>query len=210
MRAGDARRGALRRLVARLLLVLLLVAPGRSVRAEGAAAIDGAPAADAVPAHEGAPTTDPIAPVDPADPDAAALADRIAALEAEREGIRLTGAIAGVAIGVLILQGGLSTIVSTQYNCPGYWNCSDETRWGLTAGSGAAIVVGAITLGLFGPRLSERLEKRRVLRHEIHRLRMEAGDAPSGVDGARAPTPRFDWGVAVDDERQALHATIRF
>jgi len=180
MQAGDARRSTLRRRVARLMLVLVLLAPARTGRAEEESSTD------------------------------AALEARIAALEDERERIALKGPIAGVAIGVLVLQGGLSTIVSAQYNCPGYWNCSDETRWGLTAGSGAAIVVGAITLALFGPRLSERLEARRALRLEIHRLRMEgARDRGEGI-GAREPKPSFDWGLAVDDRRQAIHATIRF
>lgn len=130
---------------------------------------------------------------------------RIQALQDERDRISLTGPIIGVAAGAVILQGGLSTIISTQYNCPGYWHCSDETRWGLTAGSGAAILVGAITLAIMGPRLSERLQARRELRLEIHRLRME-----SGAIGARKPKPTFDWGLALDDKRQGVHATIRF
>ncbi|MBY0400856.1 hypothetical protein K2X89_11205 [Myxococcota bacterium] len=134
-----------------------------------------------------------------------ALEARIQALEDERAGVEMTGPIVGVVVGAVALQGGLSMIVSTQYNCPGYWHCTDETRWGLTAGSGAAIVVGAITLAIMGPRLSERLEARRKLQHEIHRLRME-----SGAIGARKPTPSFDWGLALDDRRQAFRATIRF
>ncbi|MBK7951402.1 MAG: hypothetical protein IPK00_22230 [Deltaproteobacteria bacterium] len=158
-----------------LACALGLVGPGRPVRAEEAPMQD------------------------------AALEARIQALEDERDRISLTGSVFGVAAGVLILQGGLSTIVSAQYNCPGYWNCSDETRWGLTAGSGAAIVVGAITLVIMGPRLSERLQARRELRLEMHRLRMEGG-----AIGARKPKPSFDWGLALDDRRQGFHATLRF
>ncbi len=160
-----------RLVVLALTLALGLVGPGRPVRAE-----------------EG-----PL-------PDAEREAE-IQALQDERDRISLTGPIIGVAAGAVILQGGLSTIISTQYNCPGYWDCSDETRWGLTAGSGAAIVVGAITLAIMGPRLSERLKARRELHLEIHRLRT--------ASGARKPQPTFDWGLALDDRRQGVHATIR-
>lgn len=133
------------------------------------------------------------------------LEARIEALRAERARISLTGPIVGVAAGAVILQGGLSTIISAQYNCPGYWNCSDEARWGITAGSGAAIVVGAITLAIMGPRLSARLKERRDLQLEIHELRKQ-----SGAIGARDPKPSFDWGLALDEKRQSVHATIRF
>ena len=175
MKAGRSQRSSLRHRVTVLALGLLLAGPGRGVRAEDAPAPD------------------------------AEVEARIQALEDERDRIAMTGPIIGVAVGAVILQGGLSTIISTQYNCPGYWDCSDETRWGLTAGSGAAIVVGAITLAIMGPRLSERLQAQRTLRLEIHRLRME-----SGAIGARKPKPTFDWGLALDDRRQGFRATIRF
>ncbi|MFO0691564.1 MAG: hypothetical protein U0900_22900 [Myxococcota bacterium] len=170
-------------------LALALVSPGGMAQAEEGSSPAALPAASAAPS---------------ADADASIEA-RIEALEAERARIPLTGPIVGVAVGAVILQGGLSTIVSAQYNCPGYWNCSDETRWGITAGSGAAIVVGAITLAIMGPRLSARLNARRDLRLQIHELRKQ-----SGAIGARDPKPTFDWGLALDEKQQAVHATIRF
>jgi hypothetical protein len=156
-------------------LVLLMAIPSRGAHAEGV--IDRDPALEA----------------------------RIQALEDERAQIPLGGPIAGVAIGAVILQGGLSTIISTQYNCPGYWDCSDETRWGLTAGAGAAIVIGAVTLGFVGPQLSKRLRERRELSLEIQRLRLEQKTAR-----ARRPKPSFDWGFSLADGRREFRAVVRY
>ena len=136
---------------------------------------------------------------------AAELEARIRDLEQERSGIRLTGPIVGVAAGAFLLQGGLSSIVSIQYNCPGYWNCSDETRWGLTAGAGAAIVVGAVAIALAGPELSKRLGLRRDLRHEIQDLRQRKSQGVS-----REPTFHWTLGFGVTEERKDLRVLVRY
>ena len=135
----------------------------------------------------------------------AELETRIRDLEQQRSGIRLTGPIVGVAAGAFLLQGGVSSIVSIQYNCPGYWNCSDETRWGLTAGAGAAIVVGAVAIALAGPELSKRLGLRRDLRHEIQDLRQRKSQAVS-----REPAFHWTLGFAVTEERKDLRVLVRY
>ena len=137
--------------------------------------------------------------------DLSELDARIAELEQKREQIRLAAPFTAVILGGLLFQGGLSSIVSVQYNCPGYWDCSDETRWGLTAGAGAALVVGAITVGLAGPELSRRFRARRDLRFEIYELEQRREQAAS-----RKSTP--DWALGIDlmGGRRDLRVTIRY
>lgn len=135
----------------------------------------------------------------------AELEARIRELEQSRSAVRLTGPIIGVAAGAFLLQGGLSSIVSVQYNCPGYWDCSDETRWGLTAGAGAAIVAGAVAIALAGPELSKRLRKRRELRQEIYDLRLQASEAVS-----RREAPSWSLGFGVTDDRKDLRVFVRY
>lgn len=145
----------------------------------------------------------------------AELETRIRDLEQQRTGIGLGGPIAGVAVGAVLLQGGLSSIVSIQYNCPGYWDCSDETRWGLTAGAGAAIVLGAITIGLAGPALSKRLRERRELRQKIHELRMQKMESEPGSESqaeslSQEPSPSWTLGIGVTDERRDFRVWLRY
>jgi hypothetical protein len=145
----------------------------------------------------------------------AELETRIRDLEQERTGIALGGPIAGVAVGAVLFQGGLSSIVSIQYNCPGYWDCSDETRWGLTAGAGAAIVLGAITIGLAGPALSKRLRERRELRQKIYELRMRKSESESGSESnaeslSQEPSPSWTLGIGVTDERRDFRVWLRY
>ena len=135
----------------------------------------------------------------------AELESKIRELEHERSGVRLTGPIVGVAAGAFLLQGGLSSIVSIQYNCPGYWDCSDETRWGLTAGAGAAIVVGAIVIAIAGPVLSKRLRARRDLRQEIRDLRAQKSETLS-----RAPALRWTLGFGATEERRDVRVLVRY
>lgn len=131
---------------------------------------------------------------------------RIRDLEQTRSDVRLAGPIVGVAAGAFLLQGGLSSIISVQYNCPGYWDCSDETRWGLTAGAGAAIVVGAVAIALAGPELSKRLRKRRDLRQEIYDLRQQES---SGSVTRRAP-PSWSLGFGATEDRKDLRVFVRY
>lgn len=145
----------------------------------------------------------------------AELETRIRDLEQQRTGIALVGPIAGVAVGAVMLQGGLSSIVSIQYNCPGYWDCSDETRWGLTAGAGAAIVLGAITIGLAGPVLSKRLHERRELRQKVYELRMRNSESESGSESdtdslLQEPSPSWTLGIGVTDERRDFRVWLRY
>ncbi len=147
----------------------------------------------------------------------AELETRIRDLELERTGIALAGPIAGVAVGAVLFQGGLSSIISIQYNCPGYWDCSDETRWGLTAGAGAAIVLGAITVGLAGPALSKRLRERRELRQKIHELRMRQSESELESESeskaeslSQEPSPSWTLGIGVTDERRDFRVWLRY
>jgi len=143
---------------------------------------------------------------------------RLEALEAEREAIRTTGLIVGVGIGAALFSLGASQIVSIQYNCPGYYDCSDETRWGLTAGAGAAIVVGGVTAALTVPPLTRRLKARRELTEEINALRIERSDraehaaagrrAATAAAGARAPRPAWSLGLGLAGGRRDVRLTI--
>lgn len=137
--------------------------------------------------------------------DDAALEARIQALRDERERIRLAGPTVVVAVGAALFQGGLSTIVSAQYNCPGYWSCSDETRWAITAGSGGAIVLGAITVGLSVPVLTRRLRARRDLSEEMNQLRAQRSDARSN-----GPWPTWAPTVDLTGERKQIGLVFRY
>lgn len=163
-----------RRVLAVLVTVLTLAAPGRAVRAEQ-------------------PTAD------------AALETRIQALRDERDRIRLAGPTAVVAVGAAVLQGGLSTIVSAQYNCPGYWSCSDETRWAITAGSGGAILIGAITLGFSVPVLTKRLRARRELSEEMNQLRASRPTARG-----KRPWPALTPTIHLAGERKGFALVFRY
>lgn len=133
------------------------------------------------------------------------LETRIQELRDERDRIRLAGPTAVVGMGAAIFQGGLSTIVSAQYNCPGYWSCSDETRWAITAGSGAAILIGAITVGLSVPVLTKRLRARRALSEEMNQLR-----ARRPVARARRSWPTPTPTVDLTGERKGLGLVFRY
>lgn len=145
------------------------------------------------------PIADAAEPVDPM------VEARIQALREERDQIRLAGPIAAVTVGAIVLQGGLSTIISAQYNCPGYWDCSDETRWAVTAGSGAAILIGAMALGFSAPVLTRRLRARRALSEEMVQLR--AGQAQARP---RRAWPDLALGVDLSGDRRALRLTYRY
>jgi hypothetical protein len=143
----------------------------------------------------------------------AELETRIRDLEQERDELAPAGPIAGVVVGAVLLQGGLSSIVSIQYSCPGYWDCSDETRWGLTAGAGAAIVLGAITIGIAGPALSKRLRERRELGQKIHELRMrrsESGSESNAELPSQEPSPTWRLGVGLTDERRDIRVSLQY
>lgn len=130
---------------------------------------------------------------------------RIAALEAEREQVRLSGSVLAVVASALLLQGGLSTIVSAQYNCPGYWDCSDEARWGITGGAGAAILAGTAAVIWTGRALSRRLRIRHDLDREIHALKVAAQ-----ADRERLLGERVAVGFVADGSSQAIRLEIRF
>lgn len=187
------------------------VGPGSAAReATVTAAAESPP--DALEAPDAPPdvpeTPAGVAPETPVS--AAELDARIAALRAERDETHLTGPIVGTTLGALVFWAGLQLGYAAQVSCRGIglsggYDCSDDTIWGLTAGAGAAIVVGAITVAIVGPRLSKRLARRRTLTHEIRRLELEREEA-----GAARPRPELDWGLAITRERQALQAVIRF
>lgn len=143
----------------------------------------------------------------------AELAARIEALRAEREATRLAGPIVGTTLGALVFWAGLQTASAAQLGCRGIgltggYDCSDDTIWALTAGAGAALVAGAITVAIVGPRLSKRLARRRALTHEIRALELEreARDA----SGAVKVEPTLGWRLAITGERQGLALVIRF
>lgn len=210
-----------RRVVGRGLLIAALVpllarpaaaagaGPGSAAReATVTTAAEAPPDAPEAPAE--APPEAPAAGAPETPVTAAELDARIAALRAERDETHLTGPIVGTTLGALVLWAGLQLGYTAQVSCRGIglsggYDCSDDTIWGLTAGAGAAIVVGAITVAIVGPRLSKRLARRRTLTHEIRRLELEREEA-----GAARPRPELDWGLAITRERQALQAVIRF
>lgn len=192
MENGSSRTS--RRIAALLALVLAIAGPAPAVRADEPVEPD--PSELAVPGE---------------DADAPAIADpsqlemRIRLLEAERAKVRLAGPITGVALGAIVLQLGLSQIISIQYNCPGYYHCSDTTRWGLTGGAGAAIVVGAATIAIFGPKLSQRLKARRELQQEILDLRSQRNASAS-----RRSAPAWALGFGFEDGRRDLRVSLRY
>jgi hypothetical protein len=207
------RRASVLPTVSRRILAALLVAQIAGASAAGANEPMPAPGPALDPPSsspvESTPAREPDAPGSPAQR-VAAFDAQIAALRAERDATRLTGPLVGTTLGALVLWAGLQTVYAAQVGCRGIgfsggYDCSDEAIWGMTAGGGAAIALGAITVAIVGPKLSKRLARRRALTHEIRRIELERE-----ASGAMRPRPALRFGLAITRERQALQAIVRF
>ena len=95
------------------------------------------------------------------------LERRIAELVEKRERTSLDGPVLAVAFGAWMVSSGLSSAASVQYQC---WDgdCSNELRWGLTAGAGVLAIIGLVSVGFGGTELSKRLRSHRELRIAVH------------------------------------------
>lgn len=128
---------------------------------------------------------------------------RIAELVEQRERLPLDGPVLAVAFGAWMVSSGISSAATAQYQC---WDggCSDELRWGITAGAGALAVIGLVSVGFGGSELSKRMRAHREIAEELCRLRSLR------EPHAHAPSPRFGLGVGWTDERRELRIAIRY
>jgi len=128
---------------------------------------------------------------------------RIAELVEQRERLPLDGPVLAVAFGAWMLSSGISSAATAQYQC---WDggCSDEVRWGITAGAGALAVIGLVSVGFGGNALSKRLRTHREIAEELCRLR--------GLKEPHSHVPSPSWGLGVGwtDERRELRIAIRY
>lgn len=129
---------------------------------------------------------------------------RIQELVEQRERIPLDGPVIAVAFGAWMVSSGISSAATVQYQCWDGDDCSDELRWGLTAGAGVLAVLGLISVGFGGSELSKRLETHREIAEELCRLR-SAKDQQ-----ARVPEPRWGLGVGWTDDRRELRIAVRY
>lgn len=129
---------------------------------------------------------------------------RIEALIAERDRTPLQGPTIVTAFGAFLVSTGLSSAASVQWQCRDGDDCSDELRWGLTAGAGALALVGVVSVVLGGTELSKRLKSHREIADELCRLRNLK--APS----ARRPEPRWGIGLGWSDDRGELRIAVQY
>ena len=129
---------------------------------------------------------------------------RIEALIAERERTPLDGPVIATAFGAFLVSTGLSSAASVQWQCRDGDDCSDELRWGLTAGAGAMALVGVVSVVLGGSELSKRLRSHREIADELCRLRNLK------EPGARRPRPTWGIGVGWSDDRRELRIAVKY
>ena len=145
-------------------------------------------------------TSGPAARAEAPDDD---LDQRIADLVEKRERTPLDGPVLAVAFGAWMVSSGLSSAASVQYQC---WDgdCSDELRWGLTAGAGVLAVIGLVSVGFGGTELSKRLRSHREIAEELCRLR--------SLKEPRAykPVPKWGLGVGWTDARREFRIAVYY
>lgn len=129
---------------------------------------------------------------------------RIQALVEQRERIPLEGPVLAVGFGAWMVSSGISSAATVQYQCWDGDDCSDELRWGLTAGAGALAVMGLISVGLGGSELSKRLRIHRDIAEELCRLRGQQERQ------ARAPEPTWGLGIGWTDDRRELRIAVQY
>ena len=129
---------------------------------------------------------------------------RIEALVAERDRTPLEGPAIVTAFGAFLVSTGLSSAASVQWQCRDGDDCSDELRWGLTAGAGALALVGVVSVVLGGSELSKRMKSHREIADELCRLRNLK------EPNARRPEPRWGIGVGWSDDRGELRVAVRY
>ncbi len=151
--------------------------------------------------------TSPAAHADPADPATEPTDDldrRILELVEQREQIPLDGPVIAVGIGAWMVSSGISSAATVQYQCWDGDDCSDELRWGLTAGAGVLAAIGLVSVGLGGSELSKRLRRHREIAEELCRLR--------GLQDRQAKVPAPTWGLGIgwSDERRELRIAVQY
>lgn len=129
---------------------------------------------------------------------------RIESLIAERERTPLDGPVIATAFGAFLVSTGLSSAASVQWQCRDGGDCSDELRWGLTAGAGALALVGAVSVFFGGSELSKRLRSHREIDDELCRLR--------GLKEPRAqrPQPSWDIGFGWSGDRREFRIAVKY
>ncbi len=129
---------------------------------------------------------------------------RIEALIAERDRTPLQGPAIATALGAFLVSTGLSSAASVQWQCRDGDDCSDELRWGLTAGAGALALAGVVSVVFGGSELSKRLKSHREIADELCRLRNLK------EPNARRPEPSWGIGLGWTDERGEVRIAVRY
>ncbi len=132
------------------------------------------------------------------------LERRIQELVEQRERIPLDGPVLAVGFGAWMVSSGISSAATVQYQCWDGDDCSDELRWGLTAGAGVLAVIGLVSVGLGGSELSKRLRVHREIADELCRLRGQQDRQ------ARAPEPTWGLGIGWSDDRRELRIAVQY
>ena len=132
------------------------------------------------------------------------LERRIQALVERREQLPLDGPVIAVGLGAWMVSSGISSAATVQYQCWDGDDCSNELRWGLTAGAGVMAAIGLVSVGLGGHELSKRLRLHREINDELCRLRGQQERE------ARGPAPRWGLGIGWSDERRELRIAVQY